>query len=216
MPPPTPDEQTTPAESPNIMLTPARKRMGQAPLARAIKATLRPIFKLLYYTIRWIRSHKLAALLAILLIVGSVFATNYLLAGQIPFSPNTSTNTQQQSGQASSPVSSDVQDWLLALRSGDLNTMLNIQKSMSRQPDSSMYLLQFSEKYAQVKWTAISVNGASKGPDGMLDLFIEVDMTSTSTSSSSTSAATTITLWHFTTSPTGHIYTIDYVSGRSA
>ncbi|GCE04417.1 hypothetical protein KDAU_17460 [Dictyobacter aurantiacus] len=216
MPPPTTNEQTTPTESPNVALTPARKRMGQAPLALAIKAILRPIFKLLYYTIRWIRSHKLAALLAILLVLASIFATNYLLTGQIPFSSNTSISGQPQSGQASSPVSSDVQDWLLALRSGDLNTMLNIQKSMSKQPDSSMYLLQFSEKYAQVKWTAIKVNGASQGSDGMLDLFIEVDMTSTSTSSSNTAASSTITLWHFTTSSTGHIYTIDYVSGRTA
>lgn len=74
-----------------------------------------------------------------------------------------------------------------------------------------MYLSLFSEKYAQVKWSAISVTGASKGPDGMLDIFIEVDMTSTNNSANSS-----IALWHFTTSPTGHIYVIDYVSGRAA
>jgi len=218
-PPPTIEQGTAPESSTNtrVALTPARKRMGQSPLAQAIKAILRPIFKLFYYTIRWARGHKLVALLAIVLIVGSIFATNYLLTGHTPFNSGSANNAQQQqSGQASSTVSSDVQDWLLALRAGDLNTMLNIQKSMSRQPDSSMYLLQFSEKYAQVKWTAISATGASKGPDGMLDIFIEVDMTSSSTSSTSTAASTTITLWHFTTSPAGHIYTIDYVSGRAA
>lgn len=184
--------------------------MGQAPLALAIKAILRPIFKLLYYTIHWMRTHRLATLLAIVLIVGSVFATDYLLAGQTPFSSRPSTNVQQF-GQDSSAITSDIQNWLLALRSGDLNTMLNIQKSMNRPPDSSMYLSLFSEKYAQVKWSAISVTGASKGPDGMLDIFIEVDMTSTNNSANSS-----IALWHFTTSPTGHIYVIDYVSGRAA
>ncbi|GHO86872.1 hypothetical protein [Dictyobacter formicarum] len=205
------------AAPPKVALTPARRRMGQAPLARAIKAILRPIFKLLYYTIRWMRSHKLVTLLAILLVLASIFGTNYLLTGQTPFSSDSSAAVQQ-SVQQNTQISPDVQNWLLALRSGDLNTMLNIQKSMgasTRPPDSALYVLQFSEKYAQVKWTGISVTGLNKAPDGMLDIFIEVDMSSTSTSST-TSSSNSIVLWHFTTMPTGHIFLIDYVSGRTA
>lgn len=216
VPPPSTTEQNA-ATPTKVSLTPARRRMGQAPLALAIKAILRPIFKLLYYTIRWMRSHKFAALLAIVLILASIFATNYLLTGQTLSSSNSSATTQQ-SVQENTQISPDVQNWLLALRSGDLNTMLNIQKSMSsstRPPDSALYVLQFSEKYAQVKWTGISITGLNKAPDGMLDMFIEVDMTSTSTSSTSGSS-NSIVLWHFTTLPTGHIYLIDYVSGRAS
>ncbi|GCE18247.1 hypothetical protein [Dictyobacter kobayashii] len=217
-PPATPEEQaqTAPAK---VALTPARRRAGQSPVALAIKAVLRPIFKLLYYVIRWIRSHKLATLLAILLILASVFATNYLFAGQTPLGASSS-STVQQSVQNNAQISPDVQNWLLALRSGDLNTMLSIQKSMSastRPPDSALYVLQFSEKYAQVKWTGITVTSINKAPDGMLDMFIEVDMSSTSTSTSTTTGTSnSIVLWHFTTTPTGQIFLIDYVSGRTA
>ncbi|GCE26041.1 hypothetical protein KDA_15250 [Dictyobacter alpinus] len=221
-PPPTrvapPPSQIEPAnaEQPRVALTPARKRVGQSPFALVIKAILRPIFKLLYYVIRWIRTHKLVTLLALILLLASIFATTYFASGQTPLS--SSSNSLQQSVQSNPDLSPDVQTWLLALRAGDINTMLAVQKAMSastRPPDSSLYVLQFSEKYAPVKWTNVAVTSINKAPDGLIDTFIETDISSTSSASGTSTTTNSVVLWHFSTTPSGRIFLLDYVSGRT-
>ncbi|GER87401.1 hypothetical protein KDW_15630 [Dictyobacter vulcani] len=205
-------EQDT-IEPAGVALTPARNRIGQSRLALAIKALLRPIFKFLYYTIHWMQCNKLSTLLASLLLLASIFATTYFASGQLPFSSNS--DNLQQSVQHNPAISSDVQAWLLALRAGDLNTMLAVQKSMDtsvRPPDSSLYVLQFSEKFAPVKWTNIAVTSMNKAPDGLIDTFIETDI---STASNPNAANKSVVLWHFSTTPSGHIFLLDYVSGRT-
>ncbi|GCF07471.1 hypothetical protein [Dictyobacter arantiisoli] len=223
-PPPTqivpaaPQIETPNEERPKVALTPARRRPGQTPLARTIKAIFRPVFKILYYIISWIRTHKLVSLLALALLIGSIVATSYFVGNNAPLA---SQDSMKSSVQKNTQISPDVQNWLLGLRDGKLNTMLEVEKAMStvhRPPDSSLYVLQFSEKYNQVKWTNVSVTSINAAPDGMIDTFIETDLTVTSTSSTSTSTAPTrlIVLWHFTTLANGQIYLIDYVSARSA
>lgn len=212
---PVPSEpQRTPTDPPKVALTPTRKRVGQTPVARTIKAVLRPLIKALYYTIRWIRAHKLVALLALLLLVTSIFATSLLMGSSRVL---TQSDTLKSSIESNPRISPDVQHWLLAMRDGDLNTMLAIQKSLdssTRSPDSSMYVLQFSEKYAAIKWTKIQVSSLTQAADGMIDTFIEADLAPTGATASG--ATKMVALWHFTTTPAGHILLIDYVSGRAS
>jgi hypothetical protein len=98
--------------------------------------------------------------------------------------------------------------------------MLNLQKSISaraKQPDSSLYIMQFSEKQGQVKWTNASVTSIKMAADGMVDTFVEVDMTSTN---ANTNGAKMMAFWHFITAPLtsptsgGQILTIEYISTR--
>lgn len=68
-----------------VRSTPVRKRRGDTPVARFIKAILRPPIKLLYYLIQAIRKHKLAALGIVLLLVLSISATTYATTGSLPY-----------------------------------------------------------------------------------------------------------------------------------
>lgn len=200
--------------------TPARRRAGQTPLARFVKAIFRPIFKILYYIIRWMRGHFLVVLAAIVLLVGSLLFTSYFLTGALlPFS-TTDTTIQQDLTSSNPQVSPNIQSWITALRDGDAGTMLNLQKSISaraKQPDSSLYIMQFSEKQGQVKWTNASVTSIKTAADGMVDTFVEVDMTSTN---ANTNGAKMMAFWHFITAPLtsptsgGQILTIEYISTR--
>src|ERR1700736_6745284 len=65
--------------------TPIRPRTGETPTARFFKALFRPIFKVFYFVISGIRTHKLLTLLAIVLLVGSISATMKITTGEYPF-----------------------------------------------------------------------------------------------------------------------------------
>lgn len=211
-PPQSIDTPTKPEQESKKLSTPLRPRAGQAPLACAVKALLRPILKVCYYSIRWIGRHKPVSLIAVILLIASMVATSYFITGTVPFaSSDTITDNLQENPQ----LSPDIQNWLLALRSGDLDAMITIQKSISsstRPPDSALYVMRFSEKYGDVTWTKARVMSLKQASDGLVDSLIEVDMTE----KSSSEAAKLITLWHFTTLPSGHILLIDYVSSRSS
>ncbi len=210
-----PPVQTAPVpalpEPKQVKLTPARRRAGQAPLARAIKAIFRPILKLLYYIIRWIRAHKLATLLAILLLVGSIFLTSYFVTKTMPFF---GPDQVEKSVKGNPQLSPDVKAWILALRSGDVGTMKALDKGVitTQPPDDASYVLEFSEQQAQTKWTAVKLLGINTSTDGVVETFLEVDFTAPA----SAGGGNIVTFWHFTTAPSGRILALNFDTGRQS
>jgi hypothetical protein len=190
--------------------------MGEAPAAIAVKAILRPIIKAIYYLITWIRTHKLVSLITLVLLALSISLTTRYITGYWPFSaPNS--DTLQQSIKNNSQLSPDVQNWLVALRNGDIDAMLNIQKTIPStvvHPDAGVFISEFSEKYAGVTWKSVKVISISTAPDGTVDTFVEIDMTQPAPQGQT--PTNIIVLWHFTTIPQlqGRIFRIDYVSAR--
>jgi hypothetical protein len=211
-----PDYNRSPASyqaQQQVAQTPAKQRTGQTPAARLIKAILRPILKIIYYIIRWIRSHKLASLVAVILLVVSIFLTSYVVTGSMPLFTNS--NSALQSMENNPQVSPAIGAWLNALQTGDIQTMLNEQKNLSTaapQPDSALYILEFSQSKAGTTWTNATVTSIHASPDGLVDTFVEVDMTQPT----SNGTANLVTLWHFTTLPDGTLLEIDYVSSRAS
>jgi hypothetical protein len=207
------DQKQPVPETKKVALTPAKIRPGQTPAALFVKAIFRPIFKALYYIIRWIRSHKLVTFIAIILLLASIYVTSYAVTGSSPL--QSSSDSLKKSIQDNPQMSPYVQNWLLALRSGDIQSMLAIEKTISPStppPNSAMYVLEFSEPHAQVKWTNVTVTSIKTASDGLIDTFVEVDMTQPTANG----GGKTVTLWHFSTDPNGRIYLLDYVSARTS
>ncbi len=81
---------TQPSPSPEVperaqrASTPVRRRTGETPAARFVKAIFRPFFKVFYYVINGIRTHKLYTLLVIVLLVASISATMKISTGVFP------------------------------------------------------------------------------------------------------------------------------------
>ena len=205
------------AERRNASLPPpVPERRGAKRRGSVIKAILRPILKALYYIIRWIRAHRIAALIAILLLLASIFATSYFVTGNAPIASNS--NSVRDSIRNNPQLSDDVKAWLLALRDGNLDTMISVEKSINqstRPPDTALYLLQFSEPRAQVKWTNVTLSSIKTAPDGLVDSYVEVDMTPSPTVQAQ-GGTRTVVLWHFATDPAGRIYLLDYVTSRTS
>lgn len=217
--PPAVEQETTPATK-KVAMTPSRRRLGETPAARAIKAILRPIFKALYYAIAWIRTHKLVMLIAIVLLAASIVLTTYFTTGALPFSSSNSAsgNSAQQNIQGNPQISPYIQQWLVALQNGDFNSMLTIEKMLPTTnvpPDNGAYLTQYSQKYAGVTWTKVAVTN-STAPDGTIDTYVTIDMTLPATTT--TAAGKMIVVWHFTTVPqvAGRLLQIDFVSARQS
>jgi hypothetical protein len=218
--PPAPEQERAPeaATEKKIAMTPSRRRLGQTPLALVVKAILRPIFKALYYLIRAIRTHKLVSLIALILLVASIMLTNYFTTGTTPFS-SSSANSVQENVQGTSTVPASVQNWLVALRTGDLNSMEALQKTIPStqvSPDAAAYILLYSEKYGGVTWTNLNITG-SQAADKTEDIYVEIDMTAPATTAGA-APAKLIVLWHFTTIPqlNNSIFRIDFISVRQS
>ena len=211
LPPPAPEQRTEPKQ---IALTPSKPRIGEMPTARAVKAILRPVIKAIYYVITWIRTHKLATLITIILLLLSISVTTRLMTGYWPFN-SPSTDAVQQSLQNNPQLSPDIQLWLTALENGDLTSMQTLQKTIPAsgvQPDDGAFLGEFSAKYAGVTWNGAKVDGVSTAADGQVDAFVEVDISIPATST--TQATNAIVLWHFVTNQ-GRITAIDFISARA-
>ena len=187
--------------------SPSKARAGQGLLASIIKAILRPPLKAIYYTLRWIRLHRLAALLALALLLASVFATSYIVTGNPPFAQS---NTISHDLQESVDLNQNIKNWLLALRTGDIATMKELEGTMLSSADTGAYELQFSEQYAQVQWDNVKLTGMSLGPDNGIDTFLELDQTETINGT----AVEGIYFWHFTTDVKGNILFIDVIPAR--
>ncbi|MBA2679856.1 MAG: hypothetical protein H0U76_15850 [Ktedonobacteraceae bacterium] len=160
--------------------------------------------------------HRIAALLALLLLLASIFATSYFVTGRSPVESDT--NSVRDSIVNNPQLSDDVKAWLLSLRDDNLDRMVSVEKSINpstRPPDTALYLLQFSEARAQVKWTNVTLTSIKTAPDGLVDSYVEVDMTP-SPSIQAQGGTRTVVLWHFSTDPAGRIYLLDYVSSRTS
>jgi hypothetical protein len=202
-PPPSPPvaERTKPVS------TPTRRRTGETPAARFIKAIFRPIFKVFYYIINGIRTHKLLTLLAIVLLIASISATMKITTGEFPYGIGSDPfNFSTNGGNGSDHI----KNWLYDLRDGNATSMSLIQHEMimSQPPDVATLISQYSQTQGHVSWRAINVIGSYNESDTTTDSFVEVDISSKGPGGS----VTGILIWHFT-SLSGRILTIDLVGG---
>lgn len=100
--------------------TPIRRRTGETPAARFVKAILRPIFKVFYYVINGIRTHKLLTLLTIVLLIASISTTMKLATGEFPLGIGSDPFNFQTKGGSGGD---DIKNWLYALRDGNATQM---------------------------------------------------------------------------------------------
>lgn len=201
-------------EKKEVQLSPIKRRVGQTPLALVIKAILRPIFKLLYYTLRGVRSHPLLTLALLLLLAASISLTSYATTGVFPFGiGNDPFNFHIRGGDGGGD---HVKNWLFALRDGNVTNMSLLQSelTMSQPPDPNQLVAQLSQPKAHVQWKSMNVLSVSTEADTTVDSFVEVDFTGPGPGGN----VNGIMIWHFTTLPQaqGRILSIDLVSLRPA
>ncbi len=207
LPPPAPEQAAEPKQ---VALTPSKPRIGETPAARAVKAILRPPIKAIYLVITWIRTHKLATLITLILLLLSISVTTRLMTGYWPFN-GPSTDAVQQSIQNNPQLSPYAQNWLVALRNGDANTMLSIEKNLPASvtpPDAGLLAGEYSQK-AGMTWNSVNVISTSTAADGTQDTVVEVNMTLPA----SQGGTKIIVLWHFATYQ-NTLLGIDFISAR--
>ena len=202
-------EQEPKPEQKKVTSIPQRKRPGQSPTARFLKAIFRPIFKALYYLIRGIRNHKWLALVALLLFLGSATFVNYLVTKTLPFSGNDPVQALTLRDKSSGD---NVRNWLYALRDGNTAKMTQIQSGLVMQtpPDPTQLVGQYSKNH--IVWQDISLLNVNTEPDTTLDAFIKVDVVAPSQNGN----VNAMMIWHFATLPqqNGRILFIELVSTR--
>ena len=188
--------------------TPIRPRTGDTPAARFFKALFRPIFKVFYFVISGIRTHKILTLLAILLLVGSISATMKITTGEYPFGIGNDPFNFHTNG--STPPADHIKNWLYAMRDGNATEMSLIQQEMimSQPPSVSTLISQYSQTQGHVSWKAITTIGSYNESDTTTDSFVEVDISSQGPGGN----VTGIMIWHFTTL-SGRILTVDLIGG---
>ena len=211
--PPQPSRPSAP-EPKKISMTPIRRRPGQSPLAKFVKAIFRPIFKGLYYLFKGIRTYKTVALIAILLLLGSVVVTNYVTTGTWPFGIG---NDQFNFHIRGSDGGGDhVKNWLYALRDGNGTTMSLIQSElvMSQPPDPTQLIAQYSQTKGNIKWNAITVMGVYSQADTTVDSFVNIDFSGQGPGGINKG----VMIWKFTTLPQqqGRLLYISLVDIRPA
>lgn len=213
-PSPTQPPQQAPAPEEQVVVRAGshKRRAGETPLARFIKAIFRPIIKLFYYLIRGIRTHKLLTLVTILLLIASISATMFVTTGSLPFGIGQDPFHFQVRG--NNTGGSYVQNWLYALRDGHLAQMEILQAGLSSQqaPDPNQAISQFSQPQGHLTWTAINVSPPVTQSDGTLDVFVSVEVSGNGPGG----AAKGVMIWHFITDPSsqGRLLEIDLVSFR--
>lgn len=171
----------------------SRQRAGQTPAARFVKAIFRPIFRGIYYLLRAMRNHKLVAVIMILLILGSAIAANYAVTGEWPFGiGNDQFNFHVKGGNGGGE---QVQNWLYAMRDGNVVALQFLDKNMSQPPDVSQLVGQFSQPKGHLTWKTITVLGVYQESDTTVDSFVEVDLSATGPAGNTTGYV----IWHFET-----------------
>ena len=186
-----PPEQTTPA-SKKVEYS-SRQRAGQSPTARFFKAIFRPIFRGIYYLLRGMRNHKLVTFIMILLILGSAIAANYAISGEWPFGiGNDPFNFHVKGGNGGGDK---VQNWLYAMRDGNVVALQFLDKDMVQPPDVQTLVNQFSQSKGHLTWKAINVINAFQESDSTIDSFVEVDLSATGPGGNTSGYV----IWHFET-----------------
>ena len=186
-----PPEQTSP-ESRKVEYA-SRQRAGQTPTARFFKAIFRPIFRGIYYLLRAMRNHKLVTFIMILLILGSAIAANYTLTNELPFGiGNDPFNFHVKGGNGGGV---QVQNWLYAMRDGNVATLQLLDKDMSQPPNVQQLVSQFSQPKGHLTWKTISVLSVFQESDTTIDSFVEVDLSATGPAGNTSGYL----IWHFET-----------------
>ncbi|HLZ80558.1 MAG TPA: hypothetical protein VKP04_02930 [Ktedonobacteraceae bacterium] len=205
-----PEHEVKPEEK-KIRSTPAKRKAGQTPAARFVKAILRPVLKGIYYLLRGMRDYKIITLIISLLLLGSIAAASYWITGELPFGIGADPFNFHVHGRS---VGGDhVKNWLFALRDGDTTTMSLIQSEliMTTPPDPNQLASQFSQPKGNLTWKAVNVIGVYSESDTTVDSFVEVDLATNGPGGSNSG----ILIWHFTTlQQDGRILYIDLVSFR--
>ncbi len=187
------NQKVEPEAKKAVKSTPTRRRAGQTPAARFVKAILRPIFKVLYYIMRAIGSHKLLTAGIILLLLASIFATNYATTGELPLGIGSDPfNFHVNGGNGGGDL---VKNWLYALRDGNAATLQLLDQNMSQPPNPSQLVSQYSQAQAHLTWKSINVIGVHSEADTSVDSFIEVDVSSHGPGGDTTG----FMIWHFVT-----------------
>lgn len=208
--------QKAPVQAPEqkkVSSTPVKLRAGQTPAARFVKNIFRPILKGIYYTLQWIRGHKLLTLVLILVLLVSSFVTNYFVTGAVPFVTN---DPLQRIAVVDPASANNIGDWLHALRNGNVDRLNALQAQMlqsTTKPDPTSLVSQYSQPQTGKTWKAITVLGiqAAAGDAG-LDSFVEIDL---SGAHDATTVGSVLVI-HFTTVPRvrGGIFMIDVLPPR--
>ncbi len=171
----------------------SRQRAGQTPTARFIKTIFRPIFRGIYYILRAIRNHKLVTFIMILLILGSAIAANYALTSELPFGiGNDPFNFHVKGGNGGGE---QVQNWLYAMRDGNLAALQLLDKDMSQPPSIQQLVSQFSQPKGHLTWKTINVLSVFQESDSTIDSFVEVDLSATGPGGNTSGYV----IWHFVT-----------------
>jgi hypothetical protein len=184
------------------------KRPSQSPGARRAKNFFRPIIRALYYLITWIRKHFFLAIILLLLVGASSYATAYYETQG--FDPLHAIAVRDQGS------ADHIRAWLDALRNGNVARLNALQANMLQttiQPDAQSLVNRYGEKQTGQAWVSIEVAGVNNGADAGLDSFVEVDLSTPGGGSTINS----ILLIHFTTVPAvgGRIFSIDVTTPRS-
>jgi len=208
-----PEQKPEPEQKKVVRSTPARRRAGQTPVALFFKAIFRPIFKGLYYVVQGIRHHKLVTLGVILLLLISITATTYVTTGEFPFGIGHDPFNFQVKG-AKDDGGTLVQNWLYALRNGNVSALKLLDSNMAQPPDPNQLVSQYSQTQGGLAWESINVVGEHAESDTTVDTFVEVDVSSHGPGG----PITGYLLWHFTTASGANgplLLGVDYIGLRA-
>ena len=172
-----------------------KQRAGQSPTARFFKAIFRPIFRAIYYLLRGMRNHKLITFIMILLILGSAIGANYAFTSEWPFGiGNDPFNFHIKGGNGGGE---QVQNWLYAMRDGNLTALNLLDKDMSQPPNVQQLVSQFSQPNGHLTWKTINVISVFQESDTTIDSLVQVDLSATGPGGNTSGYL----IWHFVTVP---------------
>jgi hypothetical protein len=200
--PPAPQPEEKKASSTTV------KRPSQGPGARKAKNFFRPIIRTMYYLITWTRKHFFLAIILLLLVGVSSYATAYYETRG--FDPLHAIAARDQGS------ADHIRAWLYALRDGNAARLNALQANMLQttiQPDAQSLVNRYGQPQTGQTWVSIEVAGVNNGADVGLDSFVEVDLSAPGGGSTISS----IVFVHFTTVPAvgGRIFAIDVTTPRS-
>jgi len=186
-----PPEQTS-SESRKVEYA-SRQRAGQTPTARFFKAIFRPIFRGIYYLLRGMRNHKLITFIMVLLILGSAIGANYAFTSEWPFGiGNDPFNFHIKGGNGGGE---HVQNWLYAMRDGNITALNLLDKDMSQPPNVQQLVSQFSQPNGHLTWKTINVISVFQESDTTIDSLVQVDLSATGPGGNTSGYL----IWHFVT-----------------
>jgi len=208
---PSPTQQP-PAPQPEqkkISSSSSKVRPGQSRGARRAKNFFRPIIRSMYYLITWLRGHFFLAIILILLLGASSYATTYFATRG--FDPLHDIAVHDQGS------ADHIGAWLEALQSGNAARLNALQADMLQtklQPDPQSLVNSYGQPQTGDTWVSIEAVGVHNGVDAGLDSFVEVNLSGPGGGSTISS----ILLVHFTTVPAigGRIFSIDVTTPRQA